>query len=169
VRNLSASEIAAQVIIARDRLGEWPGMTRAEGTASEEAAPRLVTNLVFMGMVVFMGMGEPLYNFDGVKNAIATISDDQGISIGKRRITVSTSGVVPMIENLGNDVGAMLAISLHATRDELRNELVPLNKKYPIKELLDACRAYPGASNAPPIPARRMRGASPSNTSCSRA
>ncbi|HRF08033.1 MAG TPA: 23S rRNA (adenine(2503)-C(2))-methyltransferase RlmN [Xanthobacteraceae bacterium] len=142
VRNLSASEIAAQVIIARDRLGEWPGMTRAEGTASEEAAPRLVTNLVFMGM------GEPLYNFDGVKNAIATISDDQGISIGKRRITVSTSGVVPMIENLGNDVGAMLAISLHATRDELRNELVPLNKKYPIKELLDACRAYPGASNA---------------------
>jgi len=142
VRNLSASEIVAQVMIARDRLGEWPGMTRAEGTASEEAAPRLVTNLVFMGM------GEPLYNFDGVKNAIATISDDQGISIGKRRITVSTSGVVPMIENLGNDVGAMLAISLHATRDELRNELVPLNKKYPIKELLDACRAYPGASNA---------------------
>jgi 23S rRNA (adenine2503-C2)-methyltransferase len=142
VRNLRASEIVAQVMIARDRLGEWPGMTRAEGTASEAAAPRLVTNLVFMGM------GEPLYNFDGVKDAIATISDDQGISIGKRRITVSTSGVVPMIENLGNDVGAMLAISLHATRDELRNELVPLNKKYPIKELLDACRAYPGASNA---------------------
>ncbi len=142
VRNLHASEIVAQVMIARDRLGEWPGMTRAEGTASEAAAPRLVTNLVFMGM------GEPLYNFDGVKEAIATISDDQGISIGKRRITVSTSGVVPMIENLGNDVGAMLAISLHATRDELRNELVPLNKKYPIKELLDACRAYPGASNA---------------------
>jgi 23S rRNA (adenine2503-C2)-methyltransferase len=142
VRNLRASEIVAQVMIARDRLGEWPGMTRAEGTASEAAAPRLVTNLVFMGM------GEPLYNFDGVKEAIATISDDQGISIGKRRITVSTSGVVPMIENLGNDVGAMLAISLHATRDELRNELVPLNKKYPIKELLDACRAYPGASNA---------------------
>lgn len=142
VRNLHASEIVAQVMIARDRLGEWPGMTRAEGTASEAAAPRLVTNLVFMGM------GEPLYNFDGVKNAIATISDDQGISIGKRRITVSTSGVVPMIENLGNDVGAMLAISLHATRDELRNELVPLNKKFPIKELLDACRAYPGASNS---------------------
>jgi 23S rRNA (adenine2503-C2)-methyltransferase len=142
VRNLHASEIVAQLMIARDRLGEWPGMTRAEGTASEADAPRLVTNLVFMGM------GEPLYNFDGVKNAIAMIADDQGISIGKRRITVSTSGVVPMIENLGNDVGAMLAISLHATRDDLRDELVPLNKKYPIKELLDACRAYPGASNS---------------------
>lgn len=142
VRNLHASEIVAQVMIARDRLGEWPGMTRAEGTASEQDAPRLVTNLVFMGM------GEPLYNFDGVKNAIAIISDDQGISIGKRRITVSTSGVVPEIEHLGNDVGAMLAISLHATRDELRDELVPLNKKYPIKELLEACRAYPGASNS---------------------
>ncbi len=142
VRNLHASEIVAQLMIARDRLGEWPGMTRAEGAASEAEAPRLVTNLVFMGM------GEPLYNFEGVKNGIATISDDQGISIGKRRITVSTSGVVPMIENLGNDVGAMLAISLHATNDNLRNELVPLNKKYPIKELLDACRAYPGASNA---------------------
>jgi 23S rRNA (adenine2503-C2)-methyltransferase len=142
VRNLHASEIVAQLMIARDRLGEWPGRTRAEGTASEADAPRLVTNLVFMGM------GEPLYNFDGVKDAIATISDDQGISIGKRRITVSTSGVVPMIENLGNEVGAMLAISLHATNDNLRDELVPLNKKYPIKDLLDACRAYPGASNS---------------------
>jgi len=142
VRNLHASEIVAQLMIARDRLGEWPGMTRAEGTASEADAPRLVTNLVFMGM------GEPLYNFDGVKDAIATISDDQGISIGKRRITVSTSGVVPEIEHLGNEVGAMLAISLHATRDDLRDELVPLNKKYPIKALLDACRAYPGASNS---------------------
>jgi 23S rRNA (adenine2503-C2)-methyltransferase len=142
VRNLHASEIVAQVMIARDRLGEWPGMPRAEGTASEADAPRLVTNLVFMGM------GEPLYNFDGVKDAIATISDDQGISIGKRRITVSTSGVVPEIEHLGNEVGAMLAISLHATSDSLRDELVPLNKKYPIRELLDACRAYPGASNS---------------------
>ena len=142
VRNLHASEIVAQLMIARDRLGEWPGMTRAEGTASEADAPRLVTNLVFMGM------GEPLYNFDGVKDAIATISDDQGISIGKRRITVSTSGVVPEIEHLGNEVGAMLAISLHATRDDLRDELVPLNKKYPIRDLLDACRAYPGLSNA---------------------
>jgi 23S rRNA (adenine2503-C2)-methyltransferase len=142
VRNLYASEIVAQVMIARDRLGEWPGAKRAEGTASEQDAPRLVTN------IVFMGMGEPLYNFDGVKSAIETIADGEGLSIGKRRITVSTSGVVPMIEPLGNDVGAMLAISLHATRDDLRDELVPLNKKYPIKELLDACRAYPGASNS---------------------
>jgi 23S rRNA (adenine2503-C2)-methyltransferase len=142
VRNLYASEIVAQVMIARDRLGEWPGATRAEGTASEAEAPRLITN------IVFMGMGEPLYNFDGVKESIETIADGEGVSIGKRRITVSTSGVVPMIEPLGNDVGTMLAISLHATRDELRDELVPLNKKYPIKELLDACRAYPGASNS---------------------
>ena len=142
VRNLYASEIVAQIMIARDRLGEWPSNTRADGTASEAEAPRLITN------VVFMGMGEPLYNFDGVKEAIETIADGEGVSIGKRRITVSTSGVVPMIEPLGNDVGTMLAISLHATRDELRDELVPLNKKFPIKELLDACRAYPGASNS---------------------
>jgi 23S rRNA (adenine2503-C2)-methyltransferase len=142
VRNLTAAEIVNQVMIARDRLGEWPGAERAKGAASETEAPRLVTN------IVFMGMGEPLYNFDGVKNAIETIVDGEGLSIGKRRITVSTSGVVPEIGRLGDEMGTMLAISLHATRDDLRNELVPLNKKYPIKELLDACRAYPGASNA---------------------
>jgi 23S rRNA (adenine2503-C2)-methyltransferase len=142
VRNLTAAEIVAQVMIARDRLGEWPGAVRAAGAPPEAEAPRLVTN------IVFMGMGEPLYNFDGVKQAIETIADGDGISIGKRRITVSTSGVVPEIERLGAEVGAMLAISLHATRDELRDELVPLNRKYPIKDLLDACRAYPGASNA---------------------
>jgi 23S rRNA (adenine2503-C2)-methyltransferase len=95
-----------------------------------------------------MGMGEPLYNFDAVKNAIETIVDGEGLSIGKRRITVSTSGVVPEIARIGSEVGTMLAISLHATNDELRNELVPLNNKYPIKELLEACRAYPGATNA---------------------
>jgi 23S rRNA (adenine2503-C2)-methyltransferase len=142
VRNLTAAEIVAQVMIARDRLGEWPGAKRAAGTASEVDAPRLITN------IVFMGMGEPLYNFDGVKQAVETIADGDGISIGKRRITVSTSGVVPEIGRLGAEVGAMLAISLHATRDDLRNELVPLNKKYPINELLEACRGYPGASNA---------------------
>jgi 23S rRNA (adenine2503-C2)-methyltransferase len=142
VRNLTGAEIVAQVMIARDRLGEWPGATRAEGAASETDAPRLVTN------IVFMGMGEPLYNFDGVKHAVGTISADDGLSIGKRRITVSTSGVAPEIERLGAEVGTMLAISLHATRDALRDELVPLNKKYPIKDLLAACRAYPGASNA---------------------
>jgi 23S rRNA (adenine2503-C2)-methyltransferase len=98
--------------------------------------------------IVFMGMGEPLYNFDNVKEAIDTISDGEGISIGKRKITVSTSGVVPMIESLGREAGTMLAISLHAVRDDLRNELVPLNKKFAIDELLDACRNYPGVSNA---------------------
>jgi len=142
VRNLTAEEIVTQVMTARDRLGEWPGAVRAEGAASEAEVPRLVTN------IVFMGMGEPLYNFDGVKSAIETIVDGEGLSIGKRRITVSTSGVVPEIERLGAEVGTMLAISLHATRDPLRDDLVPLNKKYPIKQLLDACRAYPGASNA---------------------
>jgi 23S rRNA (adenine2503-C2)-methyltransferase len=142
VRNLTAAEIVAQLMIARDRLGEWPGAVRAEGTAPEAEAPRLVTN------VVFMGMGEPLYNFDGVKQAVETIADGEGLSISKRRITVSTSGVVPEIERLGAEVGTMLAVSLHATRDELRDELVPLNKKYPIRDLIAACRAYPGASNS---------------------
>jgi 23S rRNA (adenine2503-C2)-methyltransferase len=142
VRNLTGAEIVAQVMIARDRLGEWPGVERAEGTAPEAEAPRLVTN------IVFMGMGEPLYNFDGVKQAVETITDGEGLSISKRRITVSTSGVVPEIERLGAEVGTMLAVSLHATRDELRDDLVPLNKKYPIRDLLAACRAYPGASNS---------------------
>jgi 23S rRNA (adenine2503-C2)-methyltransferase len=141
VRNLTAAEIVTQVMIARDKLGEWPGMTPPEG-AIVPSGDRYVSN------IVFMGMGEPLYNFDGVKNAIETIVDGEGLSIGKRRITVSTSGVVPEIERLGGEVGTLLAVSLHATRDELRNELVPLNKKYPIDQLLDACRVYPGASNA---------------------
>jgi 23S rRNA (adenine2503-C2)-methyltransferase len=141
VRNLTAAEIVNQVMIARDRLGEWPDAARPEG-AIVPTGERAVSN------IVFMGMGEPLYNFDGVRNAIETIVDGEGLSIGKRRITVSTSGVVPEIARIGDEVGTMLAISLHATNDELRNELVPLNKKYPIKELLDACRAYPGATNA---------------------
>ena len=141
VRNLTAEEIVAQLIIARDRLGEWPGATPPEGTIVP-SGERYVTN------IVFMGMGEPLYNFDSVKEAVETIADGEGLSVGKRRITVSTSGVVPEIERLGAEVGTLLAVSLHATRDELRDELVPLNKKYPIKELLAACRAYPGASNS---------------------
>jgi 23S rRNA (adenine2503-C2)-methyltransferase len=141
VRNLTAAEIVNQVMIARDRLGEWPDAARPEGTIVP-TGERAVSN------IVFMGMGEPLYNFDGVKNAIETIVDGEGLSIGKRRITVSTSGVVPEIARIGGEVGTMLAISLHATNDELRNELVPLNKKYPIKDLLEACRAYPGATNA---------------------
>ena len=132
VRNLTAQEIVAQVLIARDSLKEWP--TPQEG--------RKLTN------IVFMGMGEPLYNLDNVRDAIAIISDGEGLSISKRRITVSTAGVVPMIARLGDETGAMLAISLHATRDDLRDQLVPLNKKYPLAELLAACRTYPGLSNA---------------------
>ncbi|MCC5994976.1 MAG: 23S rRNA (adenine(2503)-C(2))-methyltransferase RlmN [Oceanicaulis sp.] len=132
VRNLTAAEIAAQVMIARDDLGEWP-------TSNED---RKITN------IVFMGMGEPLYNLDAVSDAIDIISDGDGMAIGRRRTTVSTSGVVPKIRELGERTRAMLAISLHATNDELRNELVPLNKKYPIAELMDAIRSYPDLSNA---------------------
>ena len=132
VRNLTAQEIAAQVIIARDDLKEWP-------TSNEN---RQITN------IVFMGMGEPLYNLDHVSDAIDTLSDGDGISIGRRRITVSTSGVVPKIVELGERTGAMLAISLHATNDALRDELVPLNRKYPLSELMDTIRQYPGIGNA---------------------
>jgi 23S rRNA (adenine2503-C2)-methyltransferase len=142
VRNLSAAEIVGQVLVARDRLGEWPGATRSDNAILPAEGARMISN------IVFMGMGEPLYNFDNVKTAIDTIADGEGLSIGKRRITVSTSGVVPMIEPLGREAGTMLAVSLHAVRDDLREELVPLNKKYPIAELLKACREYPGVSNA---------------------
>jgi len=142
VRNLSAAEIVGQLMVARDQIGEWPGAARPEEAILPTEGARMISN------IVFMGMGEPLYNFDNVKTAIETIADGDGLSIGKRRITVSTSGVVPMIEPLGREAGTMLAVSLHAARDELREELVPLNKKYPIAELLEACRNYPGVSNA---------------------
>ncbi|MBQ8106695.1 MAG: 23S rRNA (adenine(2503)-C(2))-methyltransferase RlmN, partial [Afipia sp.] len=135
VRNLTAGEIVGQVMVARDRLNDWIDRETPNGN-------RLVTN------VVMMGMGEPLYNFDAVRDALLIVSDNEGIGISRRRITLSTSGVVPDIARTGDEIGVMLAISLHAVRDELRNELVPLNKKYPIKELLDACRAYPGSSNS---------------------
>jgi 23S rRNA (adenine2503-C2)-methyltransferase len=141
VRNLTAGEIAGQVMVARDRLGDWPGGTRpADGVIP--LGERCITN------VVMMGMGEPLYNLDAVRDALLIVSDGDGIAISKRRITLSTSGVVPNIERAGAEIGCMLAVSLHAVRDELRNELVPLNRKYPIEELLEACRNYPGASNA---------------------
>jgi 23S rRNA (adenine2503-C2)-methyltransferase len=141
VRNLTAGEIAGQVMAARDRLGDWPGGTRpSDGVIP--TGDRCVTN------IVMMGMGEPLYNLDAVRDALLIVSDNEGIGISKRRITLSTSGVVPNIERAGREIGCMLAISLHAVRDELRNELVPLNRKYPIAELLEACRNYPGASNA---------------------
>jgi len=141
VRNLTAGEIVGQVLAARDRLGDWPGGTRpTDGVIP--SGERCVTN------IVMMGMGEPLYNFDAVRDALLIMSDGDGIGISKRRITLSTSGVVPNIVKAGAEIGCMLAISLHAVRDELRDVLVPLNRKYPIAELMEACRNYPGASNA---------------------
>jgi 23S rRNA (adenine2503-C2)-methyltransferase len=142
VRNLTPGEIVGQIMIARDRLGEWLGHKRAEGPGLPTEGDRLISN------VVMMGMGEPLYNFEAVRDALLVVADGDGLSISKRRITLSTSGVVPMIARAGAEIGAMLAVSLHAVRDELRNELVPLNRKYPIAQLLDACRNYPGVSNA---------------------
>ncbi len=142
VRNLTAAEIVAQLLVARDRLGDFPGLVPPSDGLVPPPGSRAVTN------VVFMGMGEPLYNLDAVREAVAMISDGDGLSLSRRRITVSTSGVVPQIEALGRDVGTMLAISLHAVRDDLRDTLVPLNKKYPIADLLAACRSYPGVSNA---------------------
>ncbi|HEX2135498.1 MAG TPA: 23S rRNA (adenine(2503)-C(2))-methyltransferase RlmN [Microvirga sp.] len=142
VRNLTSAEIVAQLMVARDRLGDWPGATPPEGAFVPTDGGRFVSN------IVFMGMGEPLYNLDSVSAAIGVISDNEGLGLSRRRITVSTSGVVPQIERLGAEANTMLAISLHAVRDELRDVLVPLNRKYPIGELLAACRAYPGLSNA---------------------
>jgi 23S rRNA (adenine2503-C2)-methyltransferase len=139
VRNLTAGEIAGQVVLARDRLGDW---TPTGGKPEGEAEKRLVSN------IVMMGMGEPLYNFEAVRDGLAVIADGEGLSISKRRITLSTSGVVPNIARAGTEIGSMLAVSLHAVTDELRNRLVPLNHKYPLRELLDACRNYPGLSNA---------------------
>jgi 23S rRNA (adenine2503-C2)-methyltransferase len=138
VRNLTPGEIVGQIMVARDRLGDWLGARGAEGGAGE----RLVSN------IVMMGMGEPLYNFEAVRDALLIVADGEGIAISKRRITLSTSGVVPNIARAGAEIGCMLAVSLHAVRDDLRNELVPLNRKYSIQDLLDACRTYPGASNA---------------------
>ena len=132
VRNLTAAEIVAQVQVAKDDLAEWPS----------DKEDRLLSN------VVFMGMGEPLYNLDAVADALDILSDNEGIGISRRRITVSTSGVVPQLEALGTRTQAMLAISLHATNDPLRDELVPLNRKYPLAELMAGIRAYPGLGNA---------------------
>ncbi len=142
VRNLTADEIVGQVMVARDRLGDWPGATRPNDGIVPAGDLRCVTN------IVMMGMGEPLYNLDAVRDALLVVADGDGIAISKRRITLSTSGVVPMIERAGAEIGCMLAVSLHAVRDELRNELVPLNRKYGIAQLLEACRNYPGLSNA---------------------
>jgi 23S rRNA (adenine2503-C2)-methyltransferase len=132
VRNLTSEEIVGQVMIARDALGEWPS----------PQDDRQVTNLVLMGM------GEPLYNYENVAAALKVVMDGEGLSISRRKITLSTAGVVPMIRRCGAELAVNLAVSLHAVRDDIRDRLVPLNRKYPIAELLDACRTYPGASNA---------------------
>jgi len=132
VRNLAPAEIVGQVMLARDKLGEWPSLPDG----------RQISNLVMMGM------GEPLYNLDNVAKALKIVMDGEGISISKRRITLSTAGVVPMMKRCGAELGVNLAISLHAVTDEIRDRIVPLNKKYPIAELLQACRDYPGINNA---------------------
>jgi 23S rRNA (adenine2503-C2)-methyltransferase len=149
VRNLDAAEIVGQIMVARDGLREWPLTADARPPkpagprpSEQEAEDRQLTN------IVMMGMGEPLYNFDAVAKALKIVMDHEGLSISKRKITLSTSGIVPMIRRCGEELGVNLAISLHAVRNDLRDELVPINKKYPIAELLEACRTYPGSSNA---------------------
>ena len=142
VRNLDVEEIVGQILVAKDRIGDWPGATAPADGAMLPVGERKITN------IVLMGMGEPLYNFDNVRDAMDVASDGEGLSMSKRRITLSTSGVVPEIGRWGEEAGTMLAISLHAVRDDLRDTLVPINKKYPLAELLDACRHYPGVSNA---------------------
>jgi 23S rRNA (adenine2503-C2)-methyltransferase len=132
VRNLTAAEIVGQVMLARDALGEWP--STPEG--------RMLTN------IVMMGMGEPLYNFDAVKDALGIVMDGDGLALSKRRITLSTSGVVPMMARAGAEIGVNLAVSLHGVTKEIRDEIVPLNRKYGIEQLLQACADYPGANNA---------------------
>lgn len=132
VRNLNPDEILGQLFIARDTLGDWPST----------APDRKITN------IVMMGMGEPLYNFENVKQALAIVTDGDGLALSKRRVTLSTAGVVPMIPRAGQEIGSGLAISLHAVRDDLRDQIVPINKKYPIAQLMEACRTYPGVSNA---------------------
>lgn len=141
VRNLTSGEIIGQILLARDKLGDWPGAERpTDGLIPD--GERAITN------IVLMGMGEPLYNFDSVKQAMLIAADGDGLSVSKRRITLSTSGIVPQIPRWGDEAGTMLAISLHAVRDVLRDELVPINRKWPIAALLEACRNYPGLSNA---------------------
>ncbi|WP_372839306.1 23S rRNA (adenine(2503)-C(2))-methyltransferase RlmN [Phaeovulum sp.] len=136
VRNLTAGEIVGQVMLARDDLGEWP----KQGAPKDET--RLISN------VVLMGMGEPLYNFENVRDAMKVVMDNEGIALGRRRITLSTSGVVPEIARTATEIGCLLAVSFHATTDEVRDRLVPINRKWNIATLLDALRAYPGLSNS---------------------
>jgi 23S rRNA (adenine2503-C2)-methyltransferase len=145
VRNLTPGEIVGQIMVARDCLDDWATAAlnpSLGGGRGKGGSTRAVSN------IVMMGMGEPLYNFEAVRDALLIAADGEGLGISRRRITLSTSGVAPMIARAGAEIGTMLAVSLHAVRDDLRNELVPLNRKYPIAELLQACRNYPGLSNA---------------------
>src|SRR5829696_5459377 len=142
VRNLEPAEIVGQVMLARDALGEWPKEGEAKSDESYTADGRMLTN------IVMMGMGEPLYNFDHVKQALKIVMDGDGLGLSKRRITLSTSGVVPMMARAGEEIGVNLAVSLHTMTKEIRDEIVPLNRKYGIDQLLEACAAYPGANNA---------------------
>jgi 23S rRNA (adenine2503-C2)-methyltransferase len=147
VRNLTPGEIVGQVMLARDALGEWPkgamdGLDDDEDEGGYSSDGRLLTN------IVMMGMGEPLYNFDNVRDALKLVMDGDGLALSKRRITLSTSGVVPMMARCGEEIGVNLAVSLHAVSKEVRDEIVPINRKYGLEELLQACADYPGASNA---------------------
>ena len=147
VRNLTPGEIVGQVMLARDVLGEWPkgvmdGLDAEEDEGGYRADGRLLTN------IVMMGMGEPLYNFDNVRDALRLVMDGDGLALSKRRITLSTSGVVPLMARAGEEIGVNLAVSLHAVTKEVRDEIVPINRKFGLEELLSACAAYPGASNA---------------------
>ena len=138
VRNLTASEIVGQIMLARDDLDEWP----EPGTGTGDDGPRLLSN------IVLMGMGEPLYNFENVRDAMKIAMDGEGIALGRRRITLSTSGVVPEIARTAEEIGCLLAVSFHATTDEVRDVLVPVNKKWNIEKLLEALREYPKATNS---------------------
>ncbi len=141
VRNLDPGEIVGQVMLARDALGEWP-RTGDQADGNYQSEGRMLTN------IVMMGMGEPLYNFDNVRDALKIVMDGDGLGLSRRRITLSTSGVVPMMARAGAEIGVNLAVSLHAVTKEVRDEIVPLNRKYGIEQLLEACAAYPGANNA---------------------
>ncbi len=150
VRNLTPGEIVGQVMLARDELGEWPKGSMAGFAADEgdEDEPGYTSDGRLLTNIVMMGMGEPLYNFDHVRDALKLVMDGDGLGLSKRRITLSTSGVVPMMARCGEEIGVNLAVSLHAVSKEVRDEIVPINRKYGIEQLLDACAAYPGASNA---------------------
>jgi 23S rRNA (adenine2503-C2)-methyltransferase len=151
VRNLTPGEIVGQVMLARDALGEWPKGTmasHADDVDEDDDAGHYTADGRMLTNIVMMGMGEPLYNFDGVKGALKIVMDGDGLALSKRRITLSTSGVVPMMARAGEEIGVNLAVSLHAVTKEIRDEIVPINRKYGIEELLQACADYPGANNA---------------------